>query len=171
MVAAELLDGGPGPGARDLNRSSPCTLSGVTIPHIEDTSADHRADEAAILVVIADVERAFNTNDADLLVEHMAENVSVVGVNGDQLDGRTAMLEASRLSFSGSWRDQRARYELVDVLFVSPDVALARTDVTAADSAGDPLAVGHTMTALDVLVRSEGRWWIVARQNTLRPAA
>jgi hypothetical protein len=27
--------------------------------------------------------------------------------------------------------------------------------------------VGHTMTALYVLVREHDRWWVVGRQNTL----
>jgi uncharacterized protein (TIGR02246 family) len=142
----------------------------MSAPHIEDTGTDHPTDVAAIRRVIADAERAFNTNDADLLVEHFAENVTAVGVTGDQLDGRAAVLEASTVLFAGPLRDQRARYELADVLFVRPDVALARTHATAIDAAGNPLSVGHAMTALYVLVRENGRWWVVARQNTLVPA-
>ena len=67
---------------------------------------DHDDDPAAIRAVIADTERAFNTGDADLLVEHMAAD-------------------------------------------------------------GTPIDLDHTMTALYVLVREQGRWWIAARQNTL----
>lgn len=141
----------------------------MSIPYLEDTGTDHTADRAAVRAVIADAERAFNTNDAELLVEHMAENVSAVGVTGDRLDGRAAVLEAGKVLFAGPLRDQRARYELVDVWFVRPDVALAHKHATPVDADGAPLAVGHTMTALYVLVRERGRWWIAARQNTLRP--
>ena len=77
------------------------------------------------------------------------------------------MLEASTALFAGPLRDQRARYELADVLFVRPDVALAHKHATAIDEAGMPISVGHAMTALYVLVRENGRWWVVARQNTL----
>jgi uncharacterized protein (TIGR02246 family) len=142
----------------------------MSAPHIEDTSTDHAADVEAIRRVVADAERAFNTNDAELLVEHLAENATAVGVTGARLDGRAAVLEASKALFSGPLRDQRARYRLADVLFVRPDVALAHQHATAVDSGGTPISVGHTMTALYVLVRENGSWWVVARQNTLLPS-
>jgi uncharacterized protein (TIGR02246 family) len=143
----------------------------MSAPHIEDATTDHADDIAAIRQVIADAERAFNGNDADLLVEHFAENVTAVGVTGAQLDGREAVLAASKALFAGALRDQRARYELADVLFVRPDVALAHKHATALDAAGRPVSVGHSMTALYVLVREQGRWWVTARQNTLVPDA
>jgi uncharacterized protein (TIGR02246 family) len=142
----------------------------MTAPHIEDTTTDHDSDLAAIRQVIADAERAFNGNDAELLVEHFAENATAVGVIGVQLDGREAVLAASKALFAGALRDQRARYHLADVLFVRPDVALAHKHATALDAAGRPASVGHAMTALYVLVREHGRWWVIARQNTLVPA-
>ena len=143
----------------------------MSAPHIEDSTTDHTADIAAIRQVITDAERAFNSNDADLLVEHFAENATAVGVTGVQLDAREAVLAASKALFAGALRDQRARYELADVLFVRPDVALAHKHATALDGAGRPVSVGHAMTALYVLVREHGRWWVAARQNTLVPAA
>ena len=142
----------------------------MSAPHIEDSTTDHTDDIAAIRQVIADAERAFNGNDADLLVEHFAANATAVGVTGAQLDGREAVLAASKALFAGALRDQRARYELADVLFVRPDVALAHKHATALDAAGRPTSVGHAMTALYVLVREHGRWWVAARQNTLVPA-
>jgi hypothetical protein len=39
----------------------------MTEPVIADTASDHDADVAAVQAVIADTERAFNTNDPDLL--------------------------------------------------------------------------------------------------------
>ena len=139
----------------------------MTAPRILDTTVDRTADVEAIRQVIADTERAFNTNDAELLVEHFAENATAVGVTGAQLDGRAAVLVAGRALFAGALRGQRVRYELADVLFVRPDVALAHKHATAVDAQGAPIGVGHAMTALYVLVREDGRWWIAARQNTL----
>jgi len=139
-------------------------------PHIEDTSTDHTGDVEDVRRIIADAEKAFNGNDAELLVEHFAENATAVGVTGAQLDGRAAVLAAGHALFAGALRDQLARYELADVVFVRPDVALAHKHATAIDADGKPLSVGHAMTALYVLVREHGRWWVVARQNTLVPA-
>jgi uncharacterized protein (TIGR02246 family) len=137
-------------------------------PGIED-HADHTADVAAIRRIIADVEKGFNDNDAELLVEHFAQNGSVVTAMGVQIDGREAMLESARAGLAGPLRDERARYELADVVFVRPDVALAHKHAWAVDETGEPKNVGHEMNALYVLVREDGRWWVVSRQNTLVP--
>jgi uncharacterized protein (TIGR02246 family) len=142
----------------------------MTAPHIDDT-ADHVADVAAIRRVIADTDRAFNTNDAELLVEHFAANVTAVGVSGLRLDGRAAVLDASKTLFAGPLADQRASYDVAGIRFVRPDVVLAHKHATALDADGNPLSVGHAMTALYVLVREGDRWWVVARQNTLVPTA
>jgi uncharacterized protein (TIGR02246 family) len=139
----------------------------MTAPRIEDTTTDHTADVEAIRAVIGDIEKGFNDNDAELLVEHYAQNASAVAVSGAQIDGRAAMLEVSRAGLAGPLRDERARYELADVVFVRPDVAVAHKHAQAIDAAGEPVDVGHAMSALYVLVRDAGRWWVVARQNTL----
>ena len=141
----------------------------MNAPHIEDTT-DHAADIEAIRRIIADVEKGFNDNDAELLVEHFAQNGSVVTAMGAQIDGRDPMLESARAGLAGPLRDERARYELADVVFVRPDVALAHKRAWAIGETGEPRNVGHEMSALYVLVRENGRWWIVARQNTLVPA-
>ena len=141
----------------------------MNAPHIED-HVDHAADVEAIRRIIADVEKGFNDNDAELLVEHFARNASAVTATGAQIDGRDTLLELSRAGLAGPLRDERARYELADVVFVRPDVALAHKHAWAIDAAGEPKNVGHEMNALYVLVRENGRWWIVSRQNTLVPA-
>ena len=138
----------------------------MNAPHIEDTT-DHATDVEAIRRIIADVEKGFNDNDAELLVEHFAQNASVVAATGAQIDGRDPMLESARAGLTGPLRDERARYELADVVFVRPDVALAHKRAWAIDETGEPRNVGHEMSALYVLVREGGRWWVVSRQNTL----
>ena len=138
----------------------------MEIPRVEDLS-DHTDDEAAIRAIIADTEKAFNTGDAELLVEHMARNAVGVGVTGVELAGRAAMLEGARGAFAGPLKGQRARYDVVGITFLRPDVALARKHARAVDGAGELIDVGHAMTALYVLTKESGRWWVVARQNTL----
>ncbi|SHL34193.1 conserved hypothetical protein [Pseudonocardia thermophila] len=156
----------PLPIALALEPGSTGRVSAMEIPHVEDL-ADHTADEAAIRAIIADTEQAFNTGDAELFVEHMAANASGVGVTGVELAGRAATLEASRVAFAGPLKGQRARYEVAGITFVRPDVALARKHAWAVDEAGELVDVGHAMTALYVLTKEQGRWWVVARQNTL----
>jgi len=138
----------------------------MEIPQVEDLS-EHTDDEAAIRAIIADTEKAFNTGDAELLVEHAARNMESVGVNGVELAGREAMLDGARAAFAGPLKGQRARYEVVGITFLRRDVALARKHARAVDDAGELIDVGHAMTALYVLTKEAGRWWVVARQNTL----
>lgn len=136
-------------------------------PTVEDTTVDHEQDVAAITQVIADIETGFNTNDPDLSVAHFTRNAWAVNVAGLQLDGRDALLDANRRGLAGPLRDERARYEVRDVTFLRPDVAVAHKHAWAVDADGEPIDVGHAMVALYVLVKEDGRWWVAARQNTL----
>ena len=134
-------------------------------------TTDRAADLAAVRAVIADVETGLNTDDAELVVRHFAEDAFAVGADGRETAGRAALREAHERAVGpgGSLRDQRARYDVVDVVFVRPDVALVRKHARAVDGDGAPIDVGHAMSALYVLTREQGRWWIAARQNTLVP--
>jgi uncharacterized protein (TIGR02246 family) len=125
------------------------------------------ADVAAIAQVIADIERGFNTKDPELSVAHFTADGSGVSVGGALVEGRAALLEAHRAGFDGPLRDMYARYELADVKFVRPDVAIAHKRAWATTPDGEQIDVGHAMIALYVLVREDGRWLVAARQNTL----
>jgi len=128
-------------------------------------------DVAAIEAIVADVERGFNENDAELMNRHVAADATMVGVMGQQLDGREAVMAASVAGLAGALADERARYLVTDVTFVRPDVALAHKRAWAVDADGKDIDVGHAMVALYVLTKDDGRWWIRARQNTLVPGA
>jgi uncharacterized protein (TIGR02246 family) len=138
-----------------------------TAPTIADTSTDHTDDLTAIRALVADVEAGFNANDPELIVRPFAENATAVGVNGALLEGRSAALEASRALLAGPLRDQRARYELEDVTFLRPDVAIGHKLAWALDEDGRPKDVGHAMIALYVFVKEGDTWWVASRQNTL----
>lgn len=137
-----------------------------TPPAVRDETGDHRDDLLAIERIIRDTEQAFNTDDAELLVEHMAADAVMGSVTGATLHGRDEILDASRTLFAGPLRDQFARYDIDEVRFVRPDVALVHKRAIATDPDGTPLDHDHTMSALYVLTKQDGRWWIVARQNT-----
>jgi uncharacterized protein (TIGR02246 family) len=124
-------------------------------------------DLAALHAIIADVERGFNDNDAELLTRHFRPDGSAVNVMGVLIAGREALAEANRRGLAGPLKDERARYELRDVTFLRPDVAVAHKLARAVDAHGAFLDERDAMVALYVFVKDEGRWWIAARQNTL----
>lgn len=134
-------------------------------PVIERPACDD--DIAAINRIIADTETAYNTNDADLMTAHFAENATVVNAVGMTLSGRDAILESSRIGLAGFLSDRFVRYDVLDVLFLRPDVALAYKGARATDAEGTLLDVEYVMKVLYVLVKQDGRWWTVARQHTL----
>src|SRR5687768_9837797 len=131
---------------------------------------DHAADITAIRAVIADIETGFNEHDAERSVAHFTDDATAVNVGGVLVPGRDALLEAHRAGFAGPLRDQYARYELGEITFLRPDVAVAHKRARAVDADGEPLDLDHTMIALYVFVREDGRWRVAARQNTLARA-
>jgi uncharacterized protein (TIGR02246 family) len=133
---------------------------------MDDAFSDHAADRAAIEQLIADAEAGFNAHDAERAVANFAPDASAVTVRGAHVTGREALREAYRAGFDGPLRDQSARYELADVTFLRRDVAVAHKRAIATTPDGEPIDVGHSMLALYVLVREDGRWWIAARQDT-----
>lgn len=138
-------------------------------PVVDDTTVDHTDDIAEITALIKDVETGFNTNDADLLVRPFIANASVVNVMGVQLSGLEDLLASSRRGLAGPLADEYATYELADITFLRPDVAIAHKHAWATTPDGTRLDVGHTMIALYVFVKQDGVWWAAARQNTLIP--
>jgi uncharacterized protein (TIGR02246 family) len=138
-------------------------------PTVADTTVDRADDLAALRSLIDDVEAGFNTKDAELMSQPFLRNGIAVGLTGAEVRCIDQMLEVSRAALSGFLRDQHARYELGEVTFLRPDVAIAhkRAYATAAD--GRPLDVGHAMVALYVFLKEGDRWWVAARPNTLVP--
>jgi uncharacterized protein (TIGR02246 family) len=136
-------------------------------PTIEDTTVDHADDIDAIRRVVADVETGFNTNDPALSIGHFARNASAGIATGAVVTGLDALTTFAEAAVSGPLRDEHARYEVDDVVFVRSDVALARKRAWATTPDGEPLDVDHAMVALYVMVKEDGHWWIAARQNTV----
>jgi uncharacterized protein (TIGR02246 family) len=138
-----------------------------TAPIVDDRSIDHAADVAAIHALVADIEKGFNTNDADLLVRPFVSDGSAVNVVGVQLTGLAEMLEASRRGLAGPLAEEYARYQLVDLVFLRPDVAIGHKVARAVTAEGRPIDPEPSMIALYVFVKEDGQWWVATRQNTL----
>jgi uncharacterized protein (TIGR02246 family) len=131
------------------------------------TSLVSVSDVDEIKQVIADVERGFNTNDAALMNKHLAPDAAVVSAMGVRVVGLPSIMAVSESGLAGPLRDQFARYEVRDVRFVRPDVALVHKEAFAVTADGEPIDLDHAMNALYVLVKEDGRWLVKARQNTL----
>ncbi|WP_378731682.1 SgcJ/EcaC family oxidoreductase [Nocardia brasiliensis] len=140
-------------------------------PEVGDSTIDHTADIAAIEQIINNVETAYNTNDAELMTADFTANASVVNAMGALMVGRDALLAANRAGLAGFLKDQYVRYEVTDITFLRPDVAIAHKVARATTAEGALIDTDPAMIALYVLVKEDGRWWTAARQNTLIPKA
>ena len=135
------------------------------------TTVDRAGDVAAIRAIVSEQQEAFNTNDAERFAAPWRERSWAVAVTGVEIEGRAGTLAAAQRGFAGPLADQYAVYDPGTVEFLGDDVAILHVYATAADEHGDPVDVGHSMVALYVFAREDGRWQIVARQNTMVAAA
>ncbi|MCX0275466.1 SgcJ/EcaC family oxidoreductase [Nocardia zapadnayensis] len=140
-------------------------------PAVADSGTDHTADIAAIEQLIKDVETGYNTNDAELMVSGFLVDAAAGNAVGTVITGRAALLEAARAGLSGFLKDEYVVYEVTDIVFLRPDIAIAHKAARACTADGLLLDQDPAMVALYVLVAEQGRWWVAARHNTLVPTA
>ena len=134
---------------------------------MQQNETDRQTDVNALRAIIADVQRGFNDNDPELLVAHFAEDGTAVNVMGALLEDRESVLRSGRELLAGPLKDERARYDVRDIAFLTADVAIAHKTARAVNQSGADIDDRDTMIALYVFVRREDRWLIAARQNTL----
>ncbi|WP_067830281.1 SgcJ/EcaC family oxidoreductase [Nocardia inohanensis] len=143
----------------------------IQAPIVEDRTVDHDADIAAIRQLIANVETGYNTNDPELMTADFTANAAVVNAVGTLMTGYDTLLAANTAGLAGFLKDEYVRYEITDITFLRPDVAIAHKVARATTAAGELIDRDPAMIALYVLVKQDGRWWTAARQNTLIPRA
>lgn len=114
-----------------------------------------------------DVETGLNTNDVELMTRHFGEDAIVINATGRRIDGKAAIIEAHEQALAGFMRNEHVSYSVTDVRALEGPVVLVTKSAQATDANGAFLDPEPTMLALYVLHERDGRWEIVARQNTL----
>ncbi len=134
-----------------------------------DHATDHATDLAAIEAVIAGVAAGIEARDPDACVARFTADAR--SVTDRHVVGREAIRRAHVAAFAADAVPVRARFEILDVLFVRPDVAVVTTGAYRAapgepiDRDAPPTIVTWTLVRDDELA-SGGDWWIAARQFT-----
>ncbi|MDP9847042.1 SgcJ/EcaC family oxidoreductase [Streptosporangium lutulentum] len=121
--------------------------------------------QEAVTGVVKGLEKAFNVKDPLALSEQFTHMTSWSNAMGTRLDDREAIAEFSAPAMKGFLRDSYARYDVVKLLEIAPDVIAVNVAQTPTDSSGDPVE-GVRGAALYVIAKQADGWKIVAGQNT-----
>ncbi|TKT77595.1 SgcJ/EcaC family oxidoreductase [Aquamicrobium sp. LC103] len=121
--------------------------------------------QAAVRALVKAMQDAFNAKDAAALARNLGEDATWTNAIGLRARGRR---EIERLARTMMIRNARsfARYDIVDVIAVRPDVCVVNLLQVPTDRDGNEI---EEITAAPsyVIAREYDGWKIVAGQNTL----
>jgi PPOX class F420-dependent enzyme/OxyR family protein/uncharacterized protein (TIGR02246 family) len=137
-----------------------------------DGGAARRANQA-MADLVTELQAGWDQHDADITNAHFANDILWGSPFGATLQGY-GQLHAIHVRLKQVARGgTRARYEIVQVLSPTPNVAIAHVRRVALDDDGQPVEATSDVTgafsemALYVLVRRNRTWWLAAGQNTI----
>ena len=128
------------------------------------------ADEAAI----RDIENRFNAawdrHDPDAIAESLADDAQFITVNGAWTKSRQGFRDLMRRLHgpSGAFRNSTRRSPEMQVTFLTPEIAILHTRFWIdGEVLHDELSqASRESVGTRVLRKTDGRWRIVATQNT-----
>ncbi len=123
------------------------------------------ADEQALHDILKQLEMAWNGSDSKRWTSFFARDATFIHIFGGQLDGHAAIEGAHRTIFDTIYKGSRLTIVLRNIRFVRPDVAIVFAQMHLALAPGAPVPEIETRPTL-IVVKEEGRWQIVALQNT-----
>jgi uncharacterized protein (TIGR02246 family) len=127
---------------------------------------DAVADLAAIRAVIHDVAAGVTAKDADRCAAWFTADARSVTATGSRAIGREAIRAAHRTAFAGPLAATVARFEVVDVIFIRPDVAVVTAGAFPESDGPSPDLDRPGTVITHVMVRDGDQWAIAARQFT-----
>jgi uncharacterized protein (TIGR02246 family) len=117
--------------------------------------------------VISALQDAQRREDVDAFVGLFAPDATWVTAHGKRLIGRAEIAAFTAQVLPGAMRDSSASYEVVHIVYVRPDVAIAAVVQRPLTLEGDPLPGVPEGRPTYVLAKDDaGAWRIVAGQNT-----
>ncbi|MGX2998585.1 SgcJ/EcaC family oxidoreductase [Streptomyces sp. JNUCC 64] len=134
---------------------------------METTTIDQPTREPeteAIKQVIATLEHSQRNELPEEFVGLFRADAIWTTGHGKRLTGRDEISAFTHQVLPGAMTDSTVTYEVVDVLFIRPDVAAVKAHAQYRTLEGEP--IGNAGTPLYVMAKEEGRWLLVACQNT-----
>lgn len=129
-------------------------------------------DSARIAAVLADLDSAWQMRDADRWAAHYAPDARFINVAGMLMPDAGTLRNRMAEILHGIFRNSRHIGTLRYLRRLGPEVVLAEEDIEIRDFAGLPAGIRATEPGVlrarmrHVLQRVDGRWVIIASQNT-----
>jgi uncharacterized protein (TIGR02246 family) len=130
-----------------------------------DAQEMNLSHSVAISTLYGDLLGFWNKRNAEQYAALFAEDATIVGFDGSQVDGRAAIAE----HIGGVFRDhQTARYvyKVREVRLLAPDVALLRAVVGMVPPGQSDLNPATNAVQSLIAVNQDGTWQIALFQNT-----
>jgi uncharacterized protein (TIGR02246 family) len=140
----------------------------VLVLVVSPLSATQTDDEKAIRDLQARWDDAWNRHDVKALSALVAEDVRFVNVAGAVLTGRAEFEALQSRTHAMQFKESARSVAGTDIKFLTPDIAVAhvrwgmRGDK---DPDGTPRQPRHGVM-MQVLMKRDGKWAVVAAQNT-----
>jgi uncharacterized protein (TIGR02246 family) len=134
-------------------------------------SADGAAqnfDEAAIRQTVMGLREAWNRHDMKAFANLFSEDADFVNVAGSWWKGRAEIEQKHSAAHATIFRDSTLSIEEVDVRFLTPKIAVTHvlTSLVGQRTPDDASAPPRRALLTQVLEKQNGKWMIVASQNT-----
>jgi uncharacterized protein (TIGR02246 family) len=120
----------------------------------------------AIKQVVATLEHPQQHELPDKFVGLFRADAIWTTAGGRRLTGRDEISAFTHQVLPGAMKDSTATYEVVQVLFIRPDVAAVKVRQRPVTLDGAPIEGQNEGSPLFVMAKEDGRWRLVACQNT-----
>lgn len=133
-----------------------------------DIERDTRnAEIEAIKRVVGVLEHAQQNELPDEFVNLFRQDAIWTTGGGKRLIGRDEISAFTHQVLPGAMKDSTATYEVTYVLFVRPDVAAVKVRQRPVTLDGEPIEGQNEGSPLYIMAKDDGRWCLVAGQNTV----
>jgi len=136
------------------------------------SSAGQNSDEAAIRQTVMGLQEAWNRHDMKAFASLFSEDADFVNVAGSWWKGRAEIERKHSAAHATIFRESTLSIEEVHVRYLTPEVAVAHVLTSLVGQKMPDGTPASTRRALltQVLQKQNGKWMIVASQNTdIRP--
>jgi uncharacterized protein (TIGR02246 family) len=134
------------------------------------TAPKQSDDETAARDIVRQMENGWNAHDGKAFAAPFAPDADYVVVNGMYLKGRDSVEKGHAEIFATIYKDSRNTATIKSLRFVRKDVAVVHVEWNLEFRTGGETRKGQALSTI-IMTKDNGRWSIVAFQNTPVQAA